>query len=358
MGRWSPTVVAEAPNRGPGFLATALQSGLNAYDGLQDRRAKDRELAMQQQRIDEERSWREMQQNRWKMDDERQAAEWTAGKLERGWTETDPSQQQGVGARQELDPRPYPAWYKEEEDRIKADADRMYPGSGVMQQRDPVSGRTMYLPVKERYLQSEREKLRARLREEEKARTDQANELHIFEKKDNIRTQNDIKIARARASASGNGGAASDPAKNVAAAYDDEVGIAKTQVDDLRQSAQMYGSMSNNAFQSANMKGGKENAARQEGAIQELRAATIRLQRLREGGVDGFARARADEALGQEIGALSQRVAAVTNDPRLSPQEREQILREFQTVSDEITRRNRAGLNRARSPLAKSLQSP
>lgn len=359
MGRWSPTVVAEAPQRGPGLLSVALQSGLNQYDALQRRRMQRQELDQAQQRIDEERSWRDLQQQRWKRDDEMTSAKWAAELQGEGWSETDPSQAGGVGGSESLDPRPYPAWYKDEQDRIKAEANRLYPGSGVVSQRDPISGRTMYLPVRERFIRQEEEKLRARLREEEKARQGQANQLHVFEQQEKIRLQNDLIRDRERARLSPrmtSGAAGVDPSKNVAAQYDDELATTKAQIDDVRAEANIYGTMARNADAAMQMAGVRSANAQQLEAINRMKALQARLAQLQQSGVDGFARARADQELGREIATLSEQLAPLLQRPDITPAEKQALLAEFQKASDHISKQNRTGLQRARSPLAKQLQ--
>lgn len=336
-----------------------MQTGMSMFGTLQDRRDRQREIEIRQQRADTEEEWRISQEADREIDNLQRSGERRVGMLERGWTETEPEAPgSGTGAGSQPS-SPYPAWYMEEKAAIEREASELYPGSGVAQQKDPRTGQTMYLPVRQKHIQSRMDELNTRQRAEAKAKVDRETKFEDFTREQEVRFGHSKALATHRDGLGGKDGGGkmtgSAMGDEIYDEFSGEVSRLNTIVDDRSAAATGMRADASARDRMNDVSGMKKSMAKAGQLQHETAGATgFRDQRVR-GGPHGYVRARADQSLDAEAQGISSQVAPYLNDPSLSPQDRQALLDEYQGAMDGISTRNRERFG-VQSPLGRNLR--
>lgn len=367
MGRWSPTVVAEAAPQVRSGLARAIGVGMDVYNNQQEgRRAQERiELErQQQQRLADEAieasQYRKAQAIRQGKMDEVEGMKRSVEMIGSGWGTTppdeDPERLAGNTGPGGAESSPYPKWYMQERERIRAESRARYPGSGTMQQRDPATGQTFYLPVRRQFEDSQMAKLDARLKAENDLALKTKVDREKFTFEEGIRHKNQSE--RIRLSAGLRASADDEDGDSVDKEYKATLSGMGQDIDDERSGISAASSLSTMADRNADMAGVQ--SANQ--LAQQRAAALAQRERardeMRRGGVEGYRDRKVRNASGADAKAVTDEVggqlAEILNDPGVPRAEKDRAAQQYQSMIDKMTNANRAKY-KAKTPLGKAM---
>lgn len=416
MGRWSPTVVAEAPPPRRSALSVALETGVDMYDRLKTRRQQQQRIDMEEARLKEDQDWRELQAGRWeregKIADFQRGVAMTQG----GWSTTDPgADSEGgelpplAGPRASAAPQPsalgamlstpsilggmpgtlgapapdadpsrraantapgaaeseaIPRWYAAEKQSIAERARAMFPGSGVVTQRDPVTGQAYYLPVRRQWVDAQMAQLDARLRAERDAAAKAKLDREKFDYEQQSKLDSTLKeiaarnagaLAVARLRGRGGGGTDDEDDDGLDRDYGREMGALDKQIDDQRSGISAAGTRSSMADRAADAATAVSALGEANQRSRELAMLEERRARMAKEGPAGYRRSRADQELGAAGSQLSAEFAPIFNNPNVPPNVKEAARQKYQQAMDAIATGNRKKF-KVLSPLGQAMR--